>query len=461
VSLPIRLRITLAYAALLAAVVAAIGAFLVIRLRADLVAGIDRGLRPAAAQIATDYGREGVPEFRDSAGTVLKGERAAAQLLDTRGRIVAAFGDPVAGRPMVPADDRASAVTRKLGGQAFRVVTLPVVRQGQRQLVVAGESLAPVERSTHQVITLLLIACPVALLLTAAGAWWLARRSLRPVETMTATAAAIDVEALDQRVPEPAARDELWHLARTFNGMLDRIRDGVRQQRRLVADASHELRTPLAAMRAEIDVSLRADDLSPAAAEELESTREEVDRLSRMVDDLLTLATADEDGGLVLRREPADLAAIAARAADALRAAARRRGVDVELEGPAAPVLADRARLGQAVRNVIENAIEFGPRGGVVEVETAPGRVVVADTGPGIPPELRERIFERFFRADPSRTRETGGSGLGLAIAREIVEAHGGSIRVEPREPGSAFIIELEPAFNVLTEAPSYGPART
>jgi two-component system OmpR family sensor kinase len=452
VNLPIRLRIAIAYAALLAVVVAAIGAFLVLRLRADLVGGVDSGLRPATAQIATDYRKEGVPEFRDSASTVLKGERATAQLLDGRGRVVAAFGDRVSATPMVAADAGDSALTRDLGhpAQAFRLATLPVVRDGQRQLVVAGESLAPVERSTRRVVTLLLVAFPVALLLTAAGAWWLARRALRPVEAIASTAASIGVEKLDERVPEPAVRDELWHLARTFNGMLDRIRAGVQEQRRLVADASHELRTPLAAMRAEIDVSLRADDLSPAAAAVLESAREEVDRLSRMVDDLLVLATADEEGGLRLHLAPTDLAVLAARAADELRG----HGVELELRGPAAPVLGDERRLERAIRNVVENAVEFSPPGGVVVLETAPGRLSVTDEGPGIPPELRERVFERFFRADPSRTRATGGSGLGLSIAAEIVAAHAGTIRVEG---SNTVVIQLEPAFNVASGAPTYG----
>jgi signal transduction histidine kinase len=178
-----------------------------------------------------------------------------------------------------------------------------------------------------------------------------------------------------------------------------------------------------------------------------------------MVDDLLTLASAD-DGGLDLRPEPADLAALAEAVVDGLRPLAADRDVRVELTGGRAPVQADPGRLERAIRNVVENAIEFSEPGGVVEVATAPGRVVVSDDGPGVPAELRERIFDRFFRVDPSRTRTTGGSGLGLAIAKEIVLAHGGSIRVEPRERGSAFAIELPQAFNVLSEPPSYGAAR-
>ena len=444
--LPIRLRIALAAAALLAIVLGAVGTFLVLRLRADLVDGIDRELRPAAAQIAHDYRIEGIPEFRDSAGTVLKGERATAQLLDDRGHIVSSWGDPVAGTPMV-APGGPAAVTRSLDGTSFRLVTAPVMRRGQRRIVVAGESLAPVQRATRRVVGLLLLAIPAALVLTAAGGWWLARRALRPVESMTATAGAIGVERLGDRVPEPAARDELWRLARTFNGMLDRIRDGVQEQRRLVADASHELRTPLAAMRAEIDVSLLADDLSPAAAEVLESTREEVERLSKMVDDLLMLATADEDGGLVLHRGVVDLAALARDAAHALRG----RGAEIELRGGPGLVLADEARLGRAIRNVVENAVKFSPSGGVVRIDTAQGRLAVTDEGPGIPPALREKVFERFFRADPSRTRGTGGSGLGLAIAREVVAAHGGTIRVEGT---NTVAIELTPARDVVVEPP-------
>jgi heavy metal sensor kinase len=454
VSLPIRLRIALASSVLLVLILGALGAFVVVRLRADLVAGVDRELRPAAAQIALDYAKEGVPEFRDSAGTVLKGERATAQLLAPDGRVVASFGDPVATRAIAP-PEALDGLTRRLGAppQAFRLSVRPVRRRGRLAFVVAGESLAPVERSVRRVLTLLSIAGPAALLLTAAGGWWLARRALRPVDAMTSTAAAIGVERLDDRVQEPATRDELWHLARTLNTMLDRIGAGVQEQRRLVADASHELRTPLAGMRAEIDVSLRVDDLPAAAREVLASTREEVDRLSRLVDDLLTLASAD-DGRLALEFQPVDLAAIAAEVAGELHPLAARRAVTVDLSGSPAFVLADPGRLRRSLRNVVENAIEFSPPGGRVELTTSPGRVQIADEGPGVPEELRERVFDRFFRVDPSRNRQTGGTGLGLAIARELVSAHGGTIHAEPAPYGSLFAIELPEAF-IASAAPT------
>jgi two-component system, OmpR family, sensor kinase len=455
VSLPIRVRMTLWYAALLSIVVAGVGAFLVLALRSDLTGEIDRALRPATGQIALDYASEGVPEFRDSASAVLKGERAAAQLLDRDGRVIATFGDRVAIAPMIaPADLRAALTgqtvvrTRELGAgrQDFRAVARSVDRQGQRRVVVAAQSLAPAQRSVRQVVLLLLLALPAAVVATAAGGWALARRSLRPVAQMTSAAGAIGVDRLDERVPEPRTRDEIAQLAATLNTMLARIEQGVEEQRRLVADASHELRTPLAAMRSELDVSLRMDPLSPAAREILLSTREEVDRLSRTVDDLLTLAAAD-DAALDLRLRPHELAALAQAVVDELAPVAAARRVHIELEIEPVPIVVDPVRLAQAVRNVLANAIEFTAPDSRVRVSAGvagrDGRLVIEDEGPGVPEELRERIFDRFFRADLSRTRATGGSGLGLAIAREIVAAHGGRVYAQGRARGAAFVIEL------------------
>jgi heavy metal sensor kinase len=310
---------------------------------------------------------------------------------------------------------------------------------------VAAESLAPVEDSVHRVVVLLVIALPVALLLTAAGGWWLARRALRPVEQMTRDAERIEVESLDERIADPGTRDEVGHLARTLNAMLARIREAVAQQRRLVDDASHELRTPLAAMRSEVDVSLRADDLDPAARAVLESVREEIDRLARTVDDLLTLASADQHG-LTLATERVDLSAVVDNAAAGARAVATRHGVVLDVEGSSTPVAVDPERLRHAIGNIVENAVKFSPAGAAVTVRTTGNgvgaRVTVSDHGPGIAAADRDRIFERFFRADSARTR--GGSGLGLAIAHEIVAAHGGRIRVQARDPhGSVFSIEL------------------
>jgi heavy metal sensor kinase len=450
---PIRIRITIWYVALLAVIVAAVGAFVVVRLRGDLTESVDNRLRAAAHEIAIVYGPEGPVELKDTSRTALSGERAVSQALTPDGRVVVFFGDRTGSKPLLGAPQRAAAlrgerVKQTVGsGPGFRVTAEPAMRKGEQQLVVVAESLAPVDDSVHKVLVLLLLALPGALLLTAAGGWWLARRALQPIDRMTTTAEGIEVGHLDARLAEPGTRDEVDHLARTLNTMLDRIRSGVEQQRQLVADASHELRTPLAAMRSELDVSLRTDDLSAAAREVLESAREEVDRLSRTVDDLLTLAQADENG-LTTAADPVDLQGVIAEAGAAIEPVAEHRGVNVQVNGSPALVTGDRERLRHAVANLVDNAVKFSPREGSVRVSSSVNgehaRVTVSDEGPGIAPENRERIFERFFRADSSRTRSAGGSGLGLAIAHEIVTAHGGRLWVEERVPhGSVFHIEL------------------
>jgi two-component system, OmpR family, sensor kinase len=412
--LPIRIRMTAWYAALLVAVLVATGTFLVVRLRADLTADMDRALRPAAARVAADYRAEGAPELRDAAEKLPGGERFVTQVLDPSGRVIAWAGDPAARTP-IP------------GRPGFRSAAHPA----GADTVVVGESTAPIDRSVDRLLALLGLAVPAAVLATVAGGWLLARRALRPVDGMTRTAAAIGADDLQTRIDVPASRDEVARLAATLNTMLARIEGGVQAQRRLVADASHELRTPLAAMRAELDVSLEVDDLDPPARAALESTRDEVDRLSRTVEDLLSLAAADE-GAARPPATPADLRELAA-------------GLGAEVTGEPAPVLGDPMRLRHAIRNLVANAADFGT---TVEVRTwargSEAGVTVTDDGPGIPPELRERVFERFFRVDPARARATGGSGLGLAIVREVAAAHGGRAWIEAREPhGTAASLAL------------------
>ena len=451
---PIRVRVTGWYVLLLAVVLVAVGAFVLLRLHSGLVAATDRSLRPALDQIATGYGREGPQEFSDQSGTVLAEERAASQVLAADGSVVRSFGDRASRAPMLDRvrlarvlSGRPVLFTTTLQGTRFRVAAKEVRREGAVQAVVAGASLSPVDRSVRSVLGLLLIAVPIALLVAAAGGWWLARRALRPVDRMVTTADEVGPQSLDSRVPVPPTRDELAHLARTLNTMLDRVQRGVDDQRRLVADTSHELRTPLAAMRAELDVSLRADELSPASREVLESVREEVDRMSAMVEDLLALAQVDE-GVRATDPESVDLAAVAARAARRLGALADRRGVAIPAGGPPAEVHGDPERLEHALRNIVDNAVKYSPAGGEVVVRSfaANGHagVTVSDDGPGIPGDQRELIFERFYRVDSSRTRATGGTGLGLAIAHEVIAAHGGSIDVTARDPhGSVFTITL------------------
>lgn len=463
-NLRIRVRLTAWYAALLAAILVAIGTFLVLQLEADLQARLDSEVRTNASSIGEGYTAEGDPGFLDVARAALPGLGAVAQVLDRSGRVLVSHGGGAVDRPIVPTEARAAAllgdarvVSVTVDGMRVRASVSSVRRLGRRHVLVVAESLQEVEASARRVRALLLLAGPVALAATALVGWWLARKALLPVARMTAEAAAIEIDRLHERIAVPRAADELGRLAVTLNAMLDRLESGVREKRRLVADASHELRTPLAVMRAELDVSLRGDALPDEAREVLESAREEVDSMSRTVDNLLTLAQVDE-GRLSILRTRVDLVAAGEAALLPLRPLAADKEIRLEVDGEPCEAQADPQRLHQALTNLIENAIKFSPRGGEVRVSVwssdSEVGVTVADDGPGIPEDARARVFDRFYRVDSARGRGAGGSGLGLSICREIARAHGGRVWIEGRKGGgSAFSLAL-PRSGRLDPAP-------
>ncbi len=454
--LPIRLRLTAWYAVLLAAIIVALGVFLTIQLRADLEETIDRDIRASSVEIAKGYSLEGPEDFRDVSATVLPTADSAAQILTPSGRLLHAYGTQLSRQTIATPKARADAlagerelVTVRVGPrrERFRAMVTPVRRLGRQRILVVAESLRTVEESVDEVLRLLLLAGPAALLATAVGGWWLARKALLPVERMTSKAGEIGIDRLDERVAVPRVQDEIGRLGATLNAMLDRLEQGVKEKRRLVADASHELRSPLAVMRSELDVSLRGDDLTPEARAVLESTSEEVDSMSRTVDNLLTLARVDE-GRLELLKSQVDLGDAVEAVVRPLRPLAESKRVRLEVDGGSYEAEADPHRLQQALRNFIENAIKFNRPGGEVRVtawqKSDEVGVTVTDNGPGIPPDAREHVFDRFYRADPARRRDGGGSGLGLAICREIAVAHGGRVWVESEEGrGSAFSLAL------------------
>ena len=264
----------------------------------------------------------------------------------------------------------------------------------------------------------------------------LTRRILGPVESLTAAARKMEAGDLTQRV---AARsgDEIGELARAFNGMADALERNETLRRGLVTDVAHELRTPLTNLRCQIEAI--QDGLNLADTATVRSLHEETLLLSRLVTDLQDLATA-EAGRLPLHRSRVDVAEAVETAIASLRPLANERGIVLHAEVPASLVVnADRERLGQVLRNLLSNAVTHAPEGGAVTVAArcrdSAVEIAVRDTGPGIAPEHLPRVFDRFYRADPSRARATGGSGLGLAIVKQLVEAHGGEVRVES-EPG-------------------------
>ncbi len=254
----------------------------------------------------------------------------------------------------------------------------------------------------------------------------------RRVRVLAKGAGAIAAGDLSRRVAESSA-DELGELAAAFNTMAESLASQEEARHRLVADIAHELRTPLAVLQAEIEAL--QDGVTGATPERLDSLHEETELLARLVDDLRTLSLADS-GQLSLQRREHDLAGIAERALAAVAGRAQEKGVTLELlaDGGLPGVSVDGDRISQVLRNLLSNALRHTEVGGRITVaaRAEAGRVVVevTDTGSGIPAEALPRVFDRFYRAEPSRSRATGGSGLGLAIARQLVRAHGGEISV-------------------------------
>jgi heavy metal sensor kinase len=455
VSLPIRARLTIWYVALLGVILAGIGAFVVVRLHADLIGGVDQGLDARAAQISLGFQGGGEGEFQDVSDASLVGlhqSESAAQLLGMDGTVLESTGDPIAERPLLSAEELARVVggdrvreslITGADGESFRILALRLPTREGGDIIVVATSLDEVDTSVHRLLVLLLIAGPAALAAAGAGGWLLARTALAPVASMTREASEIGMARPDERIDVPHTTDELSRLATTLNAMLDRLQRGVDEKRRFVADASHDLRTPLAVMRSELDVSLRSPDLTPGAKEALTSAREEVERMTRIVDNLLTLARIDE-GGLELLREPIDLRALVEGVADSMGSLAAERGLDVEVEGEAGEVRVDGMRVEQVVTNLLSNAVRYADTDSGVGISvwrtSTEAGVTVRDHGPGVPTELLSKIFERFVKADAPRSDPGGGSGLGLAICREIVEAHGGRVWVDSTlGSGSAF----------------------
>jgi heavy metal sensor kinase len=280
--------------------------------------------------------------------------------------------------------------------------------------------------------------------------WLLARRLLRPVDRITATAEEISATDLSRRIALGGPPDELKRLADAFDSMLERIDGAFAAQQQFLADASHELRNPIAIIQTNLEVA--ADELGPRAS----VVRRATARMARLVDDLLALARSESNG----HRERVPLAGLANDVAEEHGALADSRGVRIEVEGAGGDVLGDPDALRRALANLVDNAVRVSPQSGSVTIRCGadPGGawLEVVDEGPGIPREDQAHVFERFWRADESRSRASGGSGLGLAIVRQIVENHGGAITVRS-EPGrgARFTIRLPAIAEPLVAVPA------
>ncbi|MDG9926904.1 MULTISPECIES: heavy metal sensor histidine kinase [unclassified Pseudomonas] len=271
---------------------------------------------------------------------------------------------------------------------------------------------------------------------------WVARRGLRPLRQMTGVARQVSAQSLTARLPLDGIPTELRELAEAFNAMLARLEDAFARLSAFSADIAHELRTPLSNLLTQTQVTLGQPRELAEYREALHSNLEELQHLAQMVGDMLLLAKAD-NGLLQTRREPLALEAELTALADYFAPLAEDAGVSIRIEAEGM-VTADRALLRRALSNLIDNALRFTPASGELHLRATAARIEVANQGPEIPVELQERLFDRFYRADPAR-REGGAehAGLGLAIARSIVQAHGGTIRCESEGGWTRFILEL------------------
>ncbi|MDP2858756.1 MAG: ATP-binding protein [Bacillota bacterium] len=452
----IRLRLTLWYVLLLAAILAAFSAGIYFTLRHNLYQGLDDSLGNRANLLVdvVQYA-DGAPTL---AGVVSSNDPNQGESFV---RVFAASGrltfDNSAAAGVVPVDPRAvesalagKTITRSVDvGEAFRVQTLPIERDGRISGVLeVGLSQGDVSDTLQSLLFIVGIAYPLTLVVASFGGVFLAGRALSPIDNLTRLARYISAEDLGQRLNLRLPDDEVGRLARTFDEMIARLDDAFRRQRQFTADASHELRTPLTAIKGQIDVALQRQRDPAAYRQVLQVVNEEVDRMIRLVGSLLTLARADA-GQIPLAFEAVSLPDVVGAAVEQVRPVAGERGIELQLvSSPAVTLRADEDLLLQLLLNLLDNAIKYTPAGGQVIVGWNVGAVQVElwvrDAGIGIASEHLPHLFDRFYRVDKARSRAEGGAGLGLAISRWIAEAHGGSISVEsaPGE-GSTFTVTL------------------
>ncbi|WP_020672470.1 sensor histidine kinase [Amycolatopsis nigrescens] len=454
-------RLTLGTAALLVVVVAVLGWVAVEAARSSMIKGVDDRLRVLAARKPAWFTQPATNppplEHRDRAEFLVTPE-GQRRLVFPAG--FATNPDPLPllpdgpVRPVLGTLRKPVTVAAETGDLSYRIMATPLPGGNFRVL---ATPLDEVDAAVARTVRLVLVAGGAVLLLGCAGYWLLVRRGMRPVDGMVRTAAAIAGGDLTPRVQPKRGGAELDRLGSALDEMLDQIETafaareaGTHRLREFVADASHELRTPLSAIRgyAELYRSGAFGEGDRIDGERLDRAmrriESESERMGRLVEDLLLLAQLDQtpEPG----RTEVDITALAEDAAADLRAADPGRPVEVLAAGPV-PVSGDEHQLRQLIGNLLSNARQHTAAGTPVRVsvhgDDATAVLVVVDEGPGIPAEHREKIFERFYRADGSRSRSTGGTGLGLAIVKAIARAHEGTVRVLDSERGARFEVRL------------------
>ena len=443
--LSVRAKLATAFAAAMFLILALSAVFIYAQVSNNLNEALDENLRSRADDVAARVSTGGQGPLRLDAQRLVEGEDAFAQVLSTSGgpagevtsedgRVIASTLPAGAGTPL-SAEEAERAALRPtflseravpgIAGEA-RILARPVTAEDRLAIVVVGATTEDKAETLTGLLFAFLIGTPAALLLASGLGYLLAGRALAPVDAMRRRAAEITLERSGERLPLPRAEDEIHALGETLNTMLDRLEASLERERAFVADAGHELRTPLAILRAELELAEREGRSPEELRAAVASAGEEVNRLSRLAEDLLVIARSDR-GRLPIKREQVELRELLERVRARYERRAGEAGRAIELSAPnGASATLDPLRIEQAMGNLIDNALRHGR--GTVEVGAALQdgtlRLAVSDQGPGFPPGFEQRAFERFSRADEGRSG--GGAGLGLAIVRAIARAHGG-----------------------------------
>ncbi len=448
-SLPIRLRLTLTFMAMMLVVLAGTGSFVYLRLRSELDRALRDGLHSRAAAVAAIAAQEdsGLPNLQSRTAVALGGARSFTELVDPSG-VVLASSVPSGSAPTLTRGQASQAIRRTLiidrafpgTGESFRLFARPGTARRHAVAIIAGISLAERDGTLRRLLLVLAIAEGAALAVAAIAAYAIVSASLRPVDRMRRRAVLITAANTGERLPVPRARDEMAHLAESLNAMLDRLQHALTHERKFVADASHELRTPLGLVKSELELALYEDSSYEDLRAALLSALKENDHAVALADDLLVLARLDHDQ-LPLRQEQIIVSDLFAelQARFQTRATQSGRIIAVEKDG-AHSLFADPQRVTQALSNLIENALHHGAGDVCLLADQTDGitRLHVRDHGSGFPDPFLAHAFDRFAQADPARG--SAHSGLGLALVHAIATALGGSAHAANAVSGGAHV---------------------
>ncbi|HJT21261.1 MAG TPA: heavy metal sensor histidine kinase [Nitrospira sp.] len=460
--MPLRLRLTLWYGSALALVLVAFSTILYVITARSLREAVDQSLEETAAAAVRSLEERGFLPLIDEDELMSQFPELARidkffQIFSPSGTIT--IRSPNVKQHELPLSRQALEVAfsgRTLFESAkypkeppLRLISVPIIYRGNLLYIVqVGTSMESVEQTLNRLLVVVLVTTPLALIVSLAGGWFLAGRALRPVDAMTLAAQRITAGDLTQRLNVPTSADEIGRLAVTFNTMIAKLETSFRQIRQFSSDASHELRTPLTVMKGETELALRRPREAGDYTVVLESNLEEIDRMTRIVDELLFLSRADM-GEVKMERLPVNLHSLLEDIGRQAALLGQEQEIQVVLGGmPPAVVLGDELRLRELFLNLVDNAVKYSRPGGTVHIdlEAASGQaqVSISDNGIGISREDQAKIFDRFYRTDDARAHTKKGTGLGLAICAWIAESHHGRIDVQSEVgKGSIFTVSL------------------